>query len=75
MAQFALWDNAYILNGHQAKDNQRVPLLLFLTIKVTVMTEEQLKQMVQYHIELTYDPYKTHNNNMHVCEYLSWYYK
>jgi len=39
------------------------------------MTKEQLKQMVQYHIELTYDPYKTHNNNMHVCEYLSWYYK
>ena len=39
------------------------------------MTEEQLKQIIQYHIELTYDPYKTHNNNMYVCEYLSWYYK
>jgi hypothetical protein len=39
------------------------------------MTEEQLREMIQYHIELTYDPYKAHDNNMYVCEYLSWYYK
>ncbi len=39
------------------------------------MTEEQLKQIIQYHIELTYDSYGTHDNNMYVCEYLSWYYK
>ena len=38
MAQFALWDNAYILNGHQAKDNQRVPFLLYLlTFKLKIM--------------------------------------
>jgi len=39
------------------------------------MSKEQLKQIIQYHIELTYDPYETRNNNMYVCEYLSWYYK
>lgn len=31
--QFALWDNAYILNGHQAKDNQRVPILIIIILK------------------------------------------
>ena len=47
-----------------------------------MITEKQIKEMVQYHLELTYDTDATDysynwtsTNNLFVCQHLAWYYK